>query len=145
MNALPLLVQTLWPGLKLFIGRPNVKDNVTRSQIMLHLKRSCQEDRVRFPASPLEFPEIGYLLLPSRDMADIPLKRRKSSIQPTNQKVLPQGMHMSHMKALPLLVKKSCLRLTFYKIRSNFKVKALKSNVLIPIERPCNKECLCEI
>ena len=29
--------------------------------------------------------EIGYLLLPSRDMAEIPLKRRKSSIQPTNQ------------------------------------------------------------
>ena len=29
--------------------------------------------------------EIGYLPLPSCDMADIPLKRRKSSIQPTNQ------------------------------------------------------------
>ena len=29
--------------------------------------------------------EIGYLPLPSRDMAEIPLKRRKSSIQPTNQ------------------------------------------------------------
>ena len=27
----------------------------------------------------------GYLLLPSRDMAEIPLKRRKSSIEPTNQ------------------------------------------------------------
>ena len=29
--------------------------------------------------------EIGYLPLPSRDMAEIPLKRRKSSIQPTNR------------------------------------------------------------
>ena len=29
--------------------------------------------------------EIGYLLLPSRDMTEIPLKRRKSLIQPTNQ------------------------------------------------------------
>ena len=31
--------------------------------------------------------EIGYfyLLLPSRDMAEIPLKRRKSSIQPTRR------------------------------------------------------------
>ena len=29
--------------------------------------------------------EIGYLLLPCRDMAEIPLKRRKSSIKPTNQ------------------------------------------------------------
>ena len=37
-----------------------------------------QEDRVWFPASPLEFSEIGYLLLPSRDMAEILLKRRKS-------------------------------------------------------------------
>ena len=44
-----------------------------------------KEDRVRLPALPLEFSEIGYLLLPSRDMAKIPLKRRKSSIQPTNR------------------------------------------------------------
>ena len=28
--------------------------------------------------------EIGYLPLPSHDMTEIPLKRRKSSIQPTN-------------------------------------------------------------
>ena len=36
-------------------------------------------------------PEIGYLLLPSRDMAEIPLKRCKSSTQPTNQQstILP--------------------------------------------------------
>ena len=32
--------------------------------------------------------EIGYLPLPSRDVAEIPLKRRKSSIQPTNQKTM---------------------------------------------------------
>ena len=32
--------------------------------------------------------EIGYLLLPSRDMAEIPLKRLKSSIQPTNHILL---------------------------------------------------------
>ena len=30
--------------------------------------------------------EIGYLPLPSRDMAEIPLKRRKSSIQPTKSR-----------------------------------------------------------
>ena len=29
--------------------------------------------------------EIGYLLLPSRDMAEMPLKRRKYSIQLTKQ------------------------------------------------------------
>ena len=28
--------------------------------------------------------EIGYLPLPSRDMAEIPLTRRKSAVQPTN-------------------------------------------------------------
>ena len=43
-----------------------------------------QEVRVRSPASPVEF-QTGYLSLPSRDMAEIPLKRRKSSIKPTNQ------------------------------------------------------------
>ena len=31
---------------------------------------------VRFPASPLEFSEIGYLLLPSRDMAERSINRR---------------------------------------------------------------------
>ena len=45
----------------------------------------AREPGVGFPASPLEFSEIGYLMLPSRDMAEIPLKRCKSWIQPTNQ------------------------------------------------------------
>ena len=40
---------------------------------------------VGFPASPLEFSEIGYLLLPSRNMAERSLNRRQSSKQPTNQ------------------------------------------------------------
>ena len=40
-----------------------------------------------FPASPLEFSEIGYLLLPSRDMAEIPLNRRKSSKNQTKPTV----------------------------------------------------------
>ena len=38
-----------------------------------------------FPASPLEFSEIGYLLLPSRNMAEIPLNRRKFSKNQPNQ------------------------------------------------------------
>ena len=42
---------------------------------------------VRIPASPLEFSEIGYLQFPNRDMAEIPLKRRKSSIKQTNSGV----------------------------------------------------------
>ena len=35
-----------------------------------------QEDRGSIPASPLEFSEISYLLLPSRDMAERSLNRR---------------------------------------------------------------------
>ena len=40
----------------------------------LNFKRVLK--RCRFPASPLEFSEIGYLLLPSRDMAERSLNRR---------------------------------------------------------------------
>ena len=36
--------------------------------------------------------EIGYLLLPSRDMAEIQLKRRKSSIKP--KKYMKQALEM---------------------------------------------------
>ena len=43
-----------------------------------------QEVRGSIPRLATWISEIGYLLLPSRDMVEIPLKRRKSSIQPTN-------------------------------------------------------------
>ena len=46
-----------------------------------------QEVRGSIPRLATWISEIGYLLLPSRDMAEIPLKRRKSSMQPTNQLV----------------------------------------------------------
>ena len=39
---------------------------------------------VPFPTSPLGFSEIGYLLLPSRDMAEIPLNLNPQYNQPTN-------------------------------------------------------------
>ena len=42
-----------------------------------------QDVRGSIPRLATWISEIGYLLLPSRDMAEIPLKRRKSSIQPT--------------------------------------------------------------
>ena len=42
-----------------------------------------QEVRGSIPGLATWISEIGYLLLPSRDMAEIPLKRRKSPIQPT--------------------------------------------------------------
>ena len=44
-----------------------------------------QEVRDLIPGLELCISEIGYLLLPSRDMAEILLKRRKPSKQPTNQ------------------------------------------------------------
>ena len=46
-----------------------------------------QEVQASIPGLATCISEIGYLLLPSRDMAEIPLKRRKSSIQPTNQQI----------------------------------------------------------
>ena len=57
---------------------------------------------VRFPASPLEFSDIGYLLLQSRDMGEIPLKRRKSSIQPTNQRTINTMTLVPHLMNAPL-------------------------------------------
>ena len=44
-----------------------------------------QEVRGSIPRLATLISEIGYLLLPSRDMAESSLKRRKSSIQPTNK------------------------------------------------------------
>ena len=44
-----------------------------------------QEVRGSIPRLATWISKIGYLLLPSRDMAEIPLKRRKSSMQPTNK------------------------------------------------------------
>ena len=41
-----------------------------------------QEVRGSIPRLVTSPSEIGYRLLPSRDMAEIPLKRRKSSIKP---------------------------------------------------------------
>ena len=47
-----------------------------------------QEVRGSIPCLATWISEIGYLLLPSHDMTEIPLKRRKSSIQPANQLVV---------------------------------------------------------
>ena len=44
-----------------------------------------QEVRGSIPGLATWISEIGYILLPSWDMAEIPLKRRKSSMQLTNQ------------------------------------------------------------
>ena len=43
-----------------------------------------QEVRGSIPCLATSSSEIGYLLLPSRDIAEIPLKRRKSLKQPTD-------------------------------------------------------------
>ena len=45
-----------------------------------------QEVRSSIPRLATWISEIGYLLLPSHDMAEIPLKQRKISIQPTNER-----------------------------------------------------------
>ena len=54
-----------------------------------------QEDWGSISGSPLEFSEIGYLLLPSLDMAEIPLKLRQSSIQHP-AKIVPSDARISN-------------------------------------------------
>ena len=44
MKALPLLVRKLWPRLKFFKSRSNVKVKVTRSKILVPLERSCHKE-----------------------------------------------------------------------------------------------------
>ena len=50
-----------------------------------------QEVRGSIPGLAATISEIGYLLLPSRDMAERSLKRRKSSKQLTNQPTKPNA------------------------------------------------------
>ena len=56
-----------------------------------------QEVRASIPRLATQISEIGYLPLPSRDMAEIPLKRRKSSIQPTNQPTIQLSLRFNEI------------------------------------------------
>ena len=58
--------------------------------VVLRLSSWLTEQEVRdsIPGLATTISEIGYLLLPSRDMAEIPLKRRISSKQSTKFVVL---------------------------------------------------------
>ena len=62
------------------------------SVVTLHPWLAEQEVRGYIPRLATWISEIGYLPLSSRDMTEIPLKRRKSSRQPTNQ---PTTLHPS--------------------------------------------------
>ena len=52
---------------------------------------------------------------------------------------------MCHMKALPLVVFELWPMLKFFKSRSNFKVKATRSKIMVPCERSCHEEYTCVI
>ena len=63
--------------------------------------------------------EIGYLLHPIRNMAEIQIKRRKSSIQPTNQPTnpitRPMGYDFAHcwfrtQESYPICIDWKCIR-----------------------------------
>ena len=43
-TSLPLLVRKLWPRLKFFKSRSNVKVKVTRSKILVPMERSCHKE-----------------------------------------------------------------------------------------------------
>ena len=57
------------------------------------------------------FQWFGYLLRPSRDMAEISLKRHKSSIQPTNSQ--PKFWNLLYNPAIPSLAV-SCFSVVVY-------------------------------
>ena len=56
-----------------------------------------QEVRGSIPRLATWISEIGYLPLQSRDMAEIPLKRRKSSIKPNQTKPMLSFIVYSNM------------------------------------------------
>ena len=66
-----------------------------------------QDVRVSIPRLATRISEIGYLLLPSRNMAEIPLTRRKSLIQPTNRMTMSER-YMTMVKSNVLLLH-SCI------------------------------------
>ena len=100
MKALPLMVRKPWPRIKFFKRRSNFKVKVTRSKMLVPMKRSCHK-------------ECTY---------EIPGR-----------------------KAIPLMVRKLWPRLKFFKSRSNFKVKVMRSKILVTMERSCHKECTYKI
>ena len=53
-----------------------------------------QEVRGSIPGLVSRISEIGYLLLPRRDMTEILLKRRKSSKQPINAQHVAEGIYI---------------------------------------------------
>ena len=53
--------------------------------VVVKLLACDAEDRSSIPGPAATISEIGYILLPNRDMTERSRKRRKSSNQPTNQ------------------------------------------------------------
>ena len=84
-----------------------------------------QEVRGSIPSLAATISEIDYLLLPSHDMAEIPLKRRKSSKQPTNQPTNQPNKGLSIMfvdsgtRDISILVAQDFVPLT-YSAKVNF-------------------------
>ena len=63
----------------------HICENCVHSTSTLSSWLAEQEVRGSIPGLATWISEIGYLLLPRSDMAEIPLKRHKFTIQPTNQ------------------------------------------------------------
>jgi hypothetical protein len=60
-------------------------------------------------------------------------------------KVVPLGIHICNMKALPPTNQKLWARLKFLKNRSNSKAKGQRVKVMVSNERSYHKEYTCEI
>ena len=95
-SCLLLLLQHVWHTCTTVKSLTTVKTVFNSQLFLLNIKGAAvvewlcswlaeQEVPGWIPGLATWILEIGYFLLPSRDMAEIPLKRRESSIQPTNQ------------------------------------------------------------
>ena len=56
-----------------------------------------------------------------------------------------RNTHAKTLRLLALMVQKFLPRTKFLKSRSKVSVMLKRSEMLVPVKRPCHKECTCEI
>ena len=112
IKALSLLVWKLWPRLKFFKSRSNIKVKVTRSKIMVPSERSCHKEYIRTIWKPyhLWFESYGQGSSSSKVGQT---SRSRSQDQKFWYHVKGFVIRNTHMKSLSLMVWKLWPRLEF--------------------------------
>ena len=87
------------------------------------------------------WPRLEFL----KNSLKVKVKSHRAKKFGSNGKILSEGIYMCNMKGLARMVQKLWPKLKFLKSGSRVKVKGHRSNFLIPIERPCLQEYICEI